>query len=146
MPSTAKPEIYLHYQQAMALTVFLMQWHEGTYRDAFLDYVRDAYRGRIKHGAGRTLQDRLGQPYATLDGQFRAFLKNGEERLSGKSGGRRSAESRTAPSGPCPDNNLASERVNRRADRSRVTTAGGTHRHIKRPRRRIIHRRRASAP
>ena len=77
------PEIYLHYQQAMALTVFLMQWHEGTYRDAFLDYVRDAYRGRIKHGAGRTLQDRLGQPYATLDSQFRAFLKNGEERLRG---------------------------------------------------------------
>ncbi len=77
------PEIYLHYQQAMALTVFVMQWHEGTYRDAFLDYVRDAYRGRIKHGAGRTLQDRLGQSYATLDGQFRAFLKNGEERLLG---------------------------------------------------------------
>ena len=55
----------------------------GTYRDAFLDYVRDAYRGRIKHGAGRSLQDRLGQPYATLDGQFRAFLKKGEERLHG---------------------------------------------------------------
>ncbi len=46
------PEIYLHYQQAMALTVFFMQWHDGTYRDAFLDYVRDAYRGRIKHGVG----------------------------------------------------------------------------------------------
>ena len=72
MPSTAKSEIYLHYQQAMALTVFLMQWHDGTYRDAFLDYVRDAYRGRIKHGAGRSLQDRLGQPYATLDSQFLA--------------------------------------------------------------------------
>jgi hypothetical protein len=77
-------EIYLHYQQAMALTVFIMQWHEGTYRDAFLDYVRDAYRGRIKHGAGRTLQNRLGQSYATLDGQFRAFLKNGEQRLLGR--------------------------------------------------------------
>ena len=67
----------------MALTVFLMQWHEGTYRDAFLDYVRDAYRGRIKHGAGRSLQDRLGQPYATLDAQFHAFLKNGADRLRG---------------------------------------------------------------
>ena len=77
------PEIYLHYQQAMALTVFLMQWHQGTYRDAFLDYVRDAYRGRIKHGTGRELRDRLGQSYATLDSQFAAFLKNGEARLSG---------------------------------------------------------------
>jgi hypothetical protein len=77
------PEIYLHYQQAMALTVFLMQWHQGTYRDAFLDYVRDAYRGRIKHGTGRELRDRLGQTYATLDSQFRVFLKNGEERLLG---------------------------------------------------------------
>ena len=67
---SARPEIYPHYQQAMALTVFLMQWHQGTYRDAFLDYVRDAYRGRIKHGTGRTLQDRLGQPYATLDASF----------------------------------------------------------------------------
>ena len=29
------------------------------------------------------LQNRLGQTYATLDSQFRAFLKNGEERLPG---------------------------------------------------------------
>ena len=49
---TMIPGVYLHYQQAMALTVFLMQWHEGTYRDAFLDYVRDAYRGRIKRRRG----------------------------------------------------------------------------------------------
>ena len=40
----------------MALTVFLMQWHQGTYRDAFLDYVRDAYRGRIKRGTGASLK------------------------------------------------------------------------------------------
>jgi hypothetical protein len=69
-------QIHLHYQQAMALTVFLMQWHDATYRDAFLDYVRDAYRGRIKHGAGRSLQDRLGQSYNTVNGQFLAFLKS----------------------------------------------------------------------
>jgi hypothetical protein len=71
----SEDQIYLHYQQAMALTVFLMQWHERTYRDAFLDYVRDAYRGRIKHGTGRSLQDRLGQPYATVEGQFLSFLE-----------------------------------------------------------------------
>ena len=76
----SKDQIYLHYQQAMALTVFLMQWHDGTYRDAFLDYVRDAYRGRIKHGAGRSLQDRLGQPFKTVEGQFLAFLKGAADR------------------------------------------------------------------
>jgi hypothetical protein len=70
-------EVYLHYQQAMALTTFVMQWHEGTYRNGFLDYVRDAYRGRIKRATGRSLQDRLGQPYATLDAQFLSFLKEG---------------------------------------------------------------------
>jgi Protein of unknown function (DUF1570) len=74
-----KDEIYLHYQQAMALTVFLMQWHQGTYRDAFLDYVRDAYRGRIKRGPGRSLQERLSQPYTVIDSQLRAFLRNGED-------------------------------------------------------------------
>ncbi len=75
-----KPQIYTNYQQAMALTVFLMQWHQGTYRDAFLDYVRDAYRGRVKRGTGRKLQDRLGQKYSNLDGQFLAFLKDGQTR------------------------------------------------------------------
>ena len=77
-------QIYLHYQQAMAVTVFLMQWQQGTYRDAFLDYVRDAYRGRIKHVPGRSLQDRLGQPYTVIDSQLRAFLKNGEDRRVGR--------------------------------------------------------------
>jgi hypothetical protein len=74
------PQIYLYYQEAMALAVFLMQWRDGTYRDAFLDYVRDAYRGRIKRTSGRSLQDRLGQPYEILDRQFLAFLENGRAR------------------------------------------------------------------
>ncbi len=71
-----KIQIYHNYQQAMALTVFLMQWNQGAYRDAFLDYVRDAYHGRIKRGIGRPLQDRLQQPYATLEKQFLTFLKD----------------------------------------------------------------------
>ncbi|HEX3449045.1 MAG TPA: hypothetical protein VHS97_12375, partial [Isosphaeraceae bacterium] len=58
---------------------FLMQWQQGTYRDAFLDYVRDAYRGRIKRGPGRSLQERLSQPYTVIDSQLRAFLRNGED-------------------------------------------------------------------
>ena len=80
----SKDRIYFHYQEATALTVFLMQWHQGTYRDAFLEYVRDAYRGRIKHRPGQSLQDHLGQPYAVIDSQLRAFLKHGEDRLRGR--------------------------------------------------------------
>ncbi len=76
------PRIFLYYQQAMALAVFLMQWRDGTYRDAFLDYVRDAYGGRIKRKTGRSLQDRLGQPYETLDRQFLTFLESGRSRAA----------------------------------------------------------------
>ena len=74
------PGIYLRYQEAMALTVFLMQARQGAYRDGFLDYVRDAYRGRIKRTTGRSLQDRLGQSYATLEAEFLSFLRDGRAR------------------------------------------------------------------
>jgi Protein of unknown function (DUF1570) len=70
--------IYLRYQQAMALTDFLMQWHDGAYREGFLDYVRDAYRGRIRAGTGRKLQDRVGETYANLEAQLLSFLKGPE--------------------------------------------------------------------
>ncbi len=70
--------IHDHYQQAMALTVFLMQWKDETYREAFLDYVRDAYRGRIKLRTGRSLEDRVGEPVRVLDSQFRDFLARGD--------------------------------------------------------------------
>ena len=69
-----RERILVNYQQAEALTVFLMQWNEGTYRDDFLDYVKDAYRGRIKRSTGRSLEDRLGQPVKVIDTQFRDFL------------------------------------------------------------------------
>ena len=85
----------------MALTVFLMQWHHGIYRDAFLDYVRDAYRGRIKRGAGRSLQDRLGEKYATLDSQFLTFLKRGANGYRGSQAAVAQPNPGT-PSGPSP--------------------------------------------
>ena len=66
--------IHTNYQQAMALAVFLMQWNDGTYRDAFLDFVRDAYRGRIKRSTGRSLEDRLGEPVRVIETQFRDFF------------------------------------------------------------------------
>jgi hypothetical protein len=69
-------KIHVNYQQAMALAVFLMQYRDSAYRDAFLDYVRDAYRGRIKLGTGRSLEDRLGQPLKIVEVQFREYLRS----------------------------------------------------------------------
>ncbi|WP_165226308.1 DUF1570 domain-containing protein [Aquisphaera insulae] len=66
--------IYGHYQQAMALTIFLMQAKDGAYREAFLDYVRDAYRGRIKQNTGRSLEDRVGIPLREIESGYRAYL------------------------------------------------------------------------
>ena len=66
--------IHANYQQAMALAVFLMQWNDGIYRDSFLDFVRDAYRGRIKRSTGRSLEDRLGKPLRVIETQFRDFF------------------------------------------------------------------------
>ena len=71
-----KLKVYENYQQAMALTVFLMQHNQGAYRDAFLNYVRDAYHGRIKRG-GQSLTDRLQARYSVLEKEFIAFLKDG---------------------------------------------------------------------
>jgi Protein of unknown function (DUF1570) len=88
-----KIQMYLNYQQAMALTVFLMQWNQGAYRDAFLDYVRDAYHGRIKRGIGRSLENRLHQPYATLEKQFLTFLKDAKASQNGPD----PAETKPAP-------------------------------------------------
>jgi hypothetical protein len=70
--------IHVNYQQAMALAVFLMQFEGTRYRDDFLDYVRDAYRGRIKSATGRSLEDRLNQPLKAIEGQFREFLSGPE--------------------------------------------------------------------
>ncbi|MDX2035074.1 MAG: DUF1570 domain-containing protein [Isosphaeraceae bacterium] len=62
-------DIYLHYAQAMALTVFFMQADAGAYREAFLDFARDVYKGR----ASKSLQARLGMSYEEID---RAILKS----------------------------------------------------------------------
>jgi hypothetical protein len=70
-------DVYLHYAESMALAVFLIDGAEGRYRQGFLDYVWDAYRGKLRPGGtGRSLQDHLGVPYKTLDAEFREFLKS----------------------------------------------------------------------
>jgi hypothetical protein len=71
-----RPEmVYLHYAEAMALTVFLMDGHGRQYREDFLDYVRDAHRGRFRGDNGHALEERLGVPYKTLAAEFLAELK-----------------------------------------------------------------------
>jgi len=69
--------VHLHYAESMALAVFLMQARGGEYREAFLDYVKDAYRGLLKGTTGRQLNLRLGLSYEALDEQFLAFLGRG---------------------------------------------------------------------
>lgn len=64
--------IFRNYAQSMALAVFLLHGEDGRYREAFLDYAADAYRGKVK---ASSLADRLGVPFATLDDQFKAYLK-----------------------------------------------------------------------
>ena len=66
--------IYLHYAEAMALAVFLMQADGGRYREPFLDYARDAYKGQFRRRAGRTLEDRLDRSYPDLQRELLAYL------------------------------------------------------------------------
>jgi hypothetical protein len=65
----------MQYAEAMALVVFLMDGHGRQYREDFLDYVRDAHRGRLKGDNGHALEDRLGVPYKTLEAEFLDELK-----------------------------------------------------------------------
>jgi len=68
-------DIYLNYAEAMALTVYLMQAHNARYREGFLEYARDVYRGRVKGSAGKGLEDRLGTNFGDLARDFLATLK-----------------------------------------------------------------------
>lgn len=71
----AERSVFLHYQEAHALALFCMQADGAKYRQGFLDYVSDAYKGRVRRLSGRDLEDRLGTPYRTLDAEFLAYLK-----------------------------------------------------------------------
>ncbi|WP_158633317.1 DUF1570 domain-containing protein [Tautonia sociabilis] len=64
----------LYYAQAIALTIFLMDDDLASLRDAFLDYVADAYRGRLRAGASASLSSHLGMSYDELDRALIAFL------------------------------------------------------------------------
>jgi hypothetical protein len=70
-------DVYVNYQQATALTVYLMQANGGKDREAFLDYVKDAYHGRLGRTSGRSLEARLGRGAEELEGEYLAYLKQG---------------------------------------------------------------------
>ncbi|MEW4567233.1 DUF1570 domain-containing protein [Tautonia sp. JC769] len=65
---------HLHYAQAIALTVYLMDHDHGRDREAFLDYARNAYRGQLRPGSDRSLATHLGRSFDELDEEFRAFV------------------------------------------------------------------------
>jgi len=69
-------DIFLNYAEAMALTVFLMQAQDGRYREPFLDYARDAYKGQFRNRSGRNLEDRLDQKYPDLQREFLDYLNS----------------------------------------------------------------------
>lgn len=65
---------HLHYAQAIALTVLLMDGDRLANRDGFLDYAADAYRGRLRSGSSLSLASRVGMPYEQLDRKLQDFL------------------------------------------------------------------------
>ncbi len=68
-------DVFLKYNESMALALFLMQSSEGKHRERFLMYLFDAFKGRMASPKSRTLADRLGVPFPKLDEQFRAYLQ-----------------------------------------------------------------------
>ncbi len=74
-----RDDIYLHYAEAMALAVFLIHYDDGRYREGFLEYLRDAYLGRLRNTRPNLdLERRLGIDLKTLDTQFLRFLERTE--------------------------------------------------------------------
>ncbi len=67
-------DVHLHYAEAMALAVFFMNAHDARYREPFLDYARDVYKGRQKPGS-KGLDERLGTSFGLLARDFLGFLK-----------------------------------------------------------------------
>jgi hypothetical protein len=71
----AEPGVYLNYAESMALAVFLLDGEHGRYREAFLSYVEDAYRGKAQTKSA--LSRKLGIPYDALDQALVGFLAEG---------------------------------------------------------------------
>jgi hypothetical protein len=66
-------KIHDHYAQAMALTLYFLTHPDPRTRDVFLDYARDAYKGRLRGGRG--LAARLGTESGAIDEALIDYLK-----------------------------------------------------------------------
>ena len=69
-------DVYLHYAEAMALAIFLMDVDRGLHRDGFLEYAADAYNGRLRGGSPPTLFSRVGRKAGDLDRDLLEFLRD----------------------------------------------------------------------
>lgn len=67
-------DVYQHYQQADALATYLMDGHDGEYRESFLEYFRDAYHGALKPNTPRSLEFRVGKTYTELQAELTTYL------------------------------------------------------------------------
>ena len=68
-------KIHDHYAQAMAMTLYFLVGSDARTRDIFLDYARDAYKGRLRGARG--LATRLGVEPKVIDESFIQYLKKG---------------------------------------------------------------------
>jgi hypothetical protein len=75
------PDLPKLYSQAAGLTQFFVHYGHGRYRDALVAYLSAVYSGQ---DTPATLTELTGVPYATLDKQYREFMKQGggQERKS----------------------------------------------------------------
>jgi len=65
------PEIRALYRQSAGLAHFLMTGEQGRYRTAFIDYLRELYRGSDQ---AATLPSRTGKTPTEVDQQYHEFL------------------------------------------------------------------------
>ncbi len=70
----ADPGVYVHYPESMVLAIYLMHGEGGRFRDDFLDYVRDAYEGRVTPRS-HTLDDHLGRSYDEIQNGLVEYLR-----------------------------------------------------------------------
>ena len=66
-------KVHDHYAQAMALTLYFLVGADARTRDIFMDYARDAYKGRLRGARG--LAERLGAESTALDASFVKYLR-----------------------------------------------------------------------
>jgi hypothetical protein len=67
------PEIAKLYSQACGLTAFLMNGHDGRYREGLVRYLEAVYSGRDNE---RSLADATHASYNDLDAQYRRFMES----------------------------------------------------------------------